>query len=447
MAGGPDETGSTDDIDAELERPYPLARNFYLRLLPALLVFLLGLIVVTGLALREATEDVYLARAVNTVRNIAADVASRAPQPWQKLMAGERIASRSLDQVSRALGKEQIEYKLVGLKVYDLTGRTLYSHNPHEIGELETGQALREVIAGGEPSAIGHTEGDGTKVYELYLPYKQGGRLVAVFELYESLSGGFSTMVRKILVPVLALLAGLLAILIALFVPVIRGAQAAITARTEAITDMRQRIERLVSRGGARAMRRAEFGEQPPHKQLEVTLFYSDARGFTAFSELSDPERAINVLNRLIGVQLDIVEQNGGDVDKIIGDAVFAVFEGDGRETRAVQAAIAIQRRLTASDLPLRVGIGVYSGSVIAGTIGTRDRLDYTVVGDSVNVAARLCSAAGENEIIADEPTVAKAGLSGFGDTERISVKGREQAINTRCWRPDGTLPKSSHVG
>ena len=103
---------------------------------------------------------------------------------------------------------------------------------------------------------------------------------------------------------------------------------------------------------------------------LEVTLFYSDVRGFTGFAEHHSSEKVIEFLNRIIGLQVEIIESHGGDVDKMIGDAVLARFHDPDRAVQAIKAAVAIQNAVKSSQLPRGVAIGLYGGPVVAGLIG-----------------------------------------------------------------------------
>jgi adenylate cyclase len=149
-----------------------------------------------------------------------------------------------------------------------------------------------------------------------------------------------------------------------------------------------------VARGGAR--RRA-------------AVLFSDIRGYTGFAEAVAPEVVVDMLNQYLDAQTAIVERHGGDVDKFIGDEVVAVFQGPDMERNAVACALEIQDALAAlleahPDWNLHVGLGIAAGEVVMGAIGARDRLDFTVLGRVVNLAARLCAAAPPDRILVAAP-------------------------------------------
>jgi class 3 adenylate cyclase len=143
----------------------------------------------------------------------------------------------------------------------------------------------------------------------------------------------------------------------------------------------------------------------------EITLFFCDIRGFTAFAEQQPAEEVVRVLNSYLHLQANLVKRCNGDVDKFIGDAVFAHFSGPDMALDAVRCGVEIQRALrqtdaTAAGLPaLAVGIGIATGEVIIGSIGGDVRLDYTAIGPAVNLASRLCGAAEAFEILLSERT------------------------------------------
>ena len=177
----------------------------------------------------------------------------------------------------------------------------------------------------------------------------------------------------------------------------------------------------------------------------EVTVMFADIRGFTTMSETMEPGRVVEILNEYFTRVTDVIFDNGGTLDKYIGDAVMAVFGAPiskGNDAAAaVNSAMQIQRLLVelnrdaaAREWPeLRVGIGINTGNAIAGNIGSPRRLDYTVVGDAVNTAQRLMTNAAGGQILISESTAKKLGKTGKTiDLERLpelKVKGRSEAV------------------
>ena len=126
-------------------------------------------------------------------------------------------------------------------------------------------------------------------------------------------------------------------------------------------------------------------------------MLFCDIRGYTAFAERHDPEAVVEVLNLYFQQQADIVAKHHGDVDKFVGDQIVAVFQDQEMERNAVRCALEIQSATDElgrqhPDWDLEVGIGISTGEVIMGAMGSKNRMDFTVVGDNVNLAARLCS-------------------------------------------------------
>ncbi len=424
-----------DNLNADLEEPYPLMRRFYFRLLPVLLLMLVLAVVLIGYVIRYNSDRIYLQRASRTAQSITQDIALKQPDIWGRVLSGERLDTSQLERLTFILADEQKEYRLVGLKVYDLDRRVLYSHIAEQIGEIENSKALANVIAMGKSSVVRHTEADGTTVFELYVPFYEKQRLAAVFELYESSDGEYISALNAMIIPVLSALLILFGFLLLLLVPVISHAQNAISKRTAAIIGMRKRLERLLSRHAVDAMRDENAADKPQGRRREMTVFYSDIRQFTAFCENQSPEEVVARLNQIMDLQVNEVERAGGDVDKFIGDALLARFEGKDRQQRAVMAAQSIQRQLDNAGLPLEIGIGIYSGPVVVGLLGTGGRSDYTIIGDSVNVAARLCTSAQPGEIVCDVATLAGFEDAGFGDVVQLQVKGRSEAVNVKVWK------------
>jgi class 3 adenylate cyclase len=164
-----------------------------------------------------------------------------------------------------------------------------------------------------------------------------------------------------------------------------------------------------------------------------VTLLFCDIRSFTAFAEHRPPEEAVAVLNRHLQRQADLIARFHGDVDKFLGDGVFAHFTGPDKSLDAIRCAVELHRGGWAADpdLPaLGVGVGIATGEVIVGSVGGANRLDYTAVGAPVNLAARLCAAAEPGETLMNEATYdAVRGLVAAEPAPPLTVKGFSEPV------------------
>jgi adenylate cyclase len=173
-------------------------------------------------------------------------------------------------------------------------------------------------------------------------------------------------------------------------------------------------------------------------EEVEATILFSDIRGFSGLAERMPPKDLATLLARHLAAMAEVVLEHGGTIDKFAGDAVMAVFgvpdPQPDHADRAMRCALAMHRRqdeLNAeADEPLDMGIGVNTGVVVAGTVGGGGRLEYTVVGDAVNIAQRLQSAAGPGEVIAAASTVAKAPGVTAEPAGAQEVKGRREPVD-----------------
>ena len=147
-------------------------------------------------------------------------------------------------------------------------------------------------------------------------------------------------------------------------------------------------------------------------ERSEVTILCSDVRGFTNLARDMEPDDVVEMLNQYFGALVPIVFAHRGTVDKYVGDSILAVFgspEPDPQQhEQAVCAGLAMQAVVVelnthrkARGLPTcEMGIGIHCGEVVHGFIGTTDRMEFTVIGDAVNRAARYCSGANAREVI-----------------------------------------------
>jgi adenylate cyclase len=174
----------------------------------------------------------------------------------------------------------------------------------------------------------------------------------------------------------------------------------------------------------------------------EVVVLFSDIRGFTPLAEQMSPDEIAALLTEYFSAMVEIVFAHGGTLDKFIGDAVMALWgapvgKPDDAQ-QATRAAIAMQHRLDELNAEwqrrgrrtIAIGIGLNAGDVFAGNIGSDRRLEYTVLGDAVNIASRLCSQAGPREILLSEALHRRlAAPPPVRELAPLPLKGKSQAV------------------
>jgi adenylate cyclase len=186
--------------------------------------------------------------------------------------------------------------------------------------------------------------------------------------------------------------------------------------RTRALQDrLTDLLRRYVSDSIAAEVLRDPFAATLGGDRRHVSTLFADVRGYTALAAQHSPEQALDLLNRYLTVASDAVESHGGTVADLLGDGVFAFFGApvlhSNDAERAVRAALELQNQVARLDIPsmpevrLQTGIGITTGLVLAGNIGSERRMHYAVVGDPVNVASRLQSVAGPGQILVDKAT------------------------------------------
>jgi len=189
---------------------------------------------------------------------------------------------------------------------------------------------------------------------------------------------------------------------------------------------------------------------RPGGDRKRVTIVFADLRNFTSIAERLDQEKVVEILNECFSRVTPVIFNHEGTLDKLLGDGLMALFGAPiprlNDAMRAIQAAIEIVKTINVlNELkqaegwpPLKVGIGINTGDVVAGYVGSADHLNYTVIGDAVNVAQRLESIAGPDEILItkavyDElvnlPVENIPGLSGFKELPVQSIKGKQEMI------------------
>ncbi|HXX32501.1 MAG TPA: adenylate/guanylate cyclase domain-containing protein [Myxococcaceae bacterium] len=222
----------------------------------------------------------------------------------------------------------------------------------------------------------------------------------------------------------------------------LENAELARKIETEAVT--RAELSRFLSPAVADLVVRGQVELLRQGREAEVSVLFADIRGFTTMAEGESPQETVSMLNAFFTAMADVVFRHEGNLDKFIGDCVMAVWGPPSPHAddpaRALRAALEMQAQVEAlnemreahGQAPIQVGIGVNTGMAVVGYMGSADRHEFTAIGDSVNIASRLCSIAKGGEVLAADTTIAKAG-KGFRAEALAAqaVKGKEKAVQT----------------
>ena len=205
------------------------------------------------------------------------------------------------------------------------------------------------------------------------------------------------------------------------------------------IGDMTRVIKRIIPYISASTLKHSER-TTPLSQAKHQAILFTDIRGFTTLCEGMSPQQVVEILNHYCDLQAGIIAQHHGEVDKFVGDAVMGVFDGPTREINACRAAMAI-RTAMAADRELQepekrnlisIGIGINTGPVVFGSVGTKDRMAFTSIGDTVNLAARL---EGANKEYASKTLISQAvhekikGAFLCREIDLLTVKGKSRPV------------------
>jgi adenylate cyclase len=176
-------------------------------------------------------------------------------------------------------------------------------------------------------------------------------------------------------------------------------------------------------------------------QRMSVTVLFTDIRGFTSYSENNEPEVVVENVNRYFEIATRHIQDQGGYIDKFIGDAVLGVFGAPvarpDHAARAVRAAVAMEREFHSragrrDPLLERVGIGINTGEAVAGDLGSEAKKEYSVIGDCVNLASRLNSLAEGGQIIISAATQEAAKhILNVKPLGPVKVKGKTEEVET----------------
>jgi adenylate cyclase len=215
----------------------------------------------------------------------------------------------------------------------------------------------------------------------------------------------------------------------------------------------RFQLAKFVSGGTMTAIQKSDHdGVKLGGERRVVAALFAYIRGYTHFAEPRAPEEVVEVLNFYFQRIADLVTEHRGDIDKFVGDQIMAIFHEPTMAADAVACGLAIQDAMVElgrehPEWGLDIGIGIDMGEVVMGAMGSKQRMDYTVLGDHVNLAARLCSHAAPRQTIISDAVgkeVATTPAFRLESLEAIRVKGKSAALAVfAVHRASAPLPKT----
>ncbi|MBW7875830.1 MAG: FIST C-terminal domain-containing protein [Candidatus Cloacimonetes bacterium] len=165
-------------------------------------------------------------------------------------------------------------------------------------------------------------------------------------------------------------------------------------------------------------------------ESVELVYLFLDIKGFTAFSENHSPHEVIRTINQIFDPVTNILMEHGADVDKFIGDCIFAVLKEPAQAMSAAQKILGLHKELEKQGLPFALRIGMNWGRSVRGSVGSKVRRDYTYIGDAVNLAQRLESACTPNHVLISENLASMVDFKGFiAVPKELKLKGKQVAV------------------
>lgn len=230
-------------------------------------------------------------------------------------------------------------------------------------------------------------------------------------------------------------------------------ANAHMALRLARAAQTRQSLERFLSPVLVEQVINNQVSLKRGGNEQEVTVMFADIRGFTSLTERSAARDVVVLLNEYFDRMVEVIFNHDGILDKFIGDAIMALWgpplSKPDDASRAFHAAITMQKELSQlnnerekrGESPIEIGIGLASGVCVAGNIGARRRMEYTVIGDAVNLSSRLSSIAAAGEVICDEATFKRVGSpTNAAELPPTEVKGKRKPVKLyRAWSNEQT--------
>lgn len=383
------------------DTPFPLKRYYLVYGGIGSVLFYLLLFTLFIHAERQALYNEYIHSVSEKARNLYLDIERDFLKP-QGIAIGqmESVETRIKDDFRKEIEElVTMDFSLTKLKLFRADAMTLYDHsNPDNEGNLYPSRDEAGFIAALHGRAQNEivVENDGRRLMEAYLPIKHQGteKVTAVLEIYEDVTR-FEQQVRKALQDALILPTLVFAVFNIVLFLIVAKADRIIAKKTNLLVAIRRNMEKYLSQSAVTAICQAvsERKELFRGERQSLVILFSDIRNFTSYSESTEPEDVVQTLNRVFQIQAEIILKHGGVIDKFVGDEIMVIFPA-GHESEAVLTAIEILQAIESRpDINITVGLGIHSGEAVVGSIGTEERRDFTAIGDTINIGARICGA------------------------------------------------------
>lgn len=434
------------EIIKNSDQPFPLKKYYFLYGGIGSVLFYILLFTLFVHAERAALYKEYTVSVSDKAKRLYLDLKRNFLKPHNLSIEDLRNITPEQRQVLRKEIKDMvnIDFSLAQIKLFTSDGITLYDHSvPENEGKPYDARHEEGFIAASRGSIASDVEvsDTGQRLMEAYLPILKtnSNKVISILEIYEDVTR-FENQVQQALQDALLLPTCVFIIFNLVLYLIIVKADRIITERTNLLITIRKNMEKYLSQSAVQELWLAvsEKRELFQGEKKSIVILFSDIRGFTSYSEKTEPEIVVKNLNKIFQLQEKIVLHHGGVIDKFVGDEMMVTFPA-GSETNGVTAAIEILQSIQDDpDVHLSIGIGLHSGEAVVGSIGTENRKDYTSIGDTINVGARICVACPADSLMISSD--AYKGLNEdlkklFHTSKDLSLKGKSELVKAHLYQ------------
>lgn len=434
------------EIIQTTDQPFPLKKYYLLYGGIGSILFYILLFALFAQAERAALYKEYTMSVSDKAKRLYLDIERNFLKPHNLSMENLRNITPEQRHVLREeIGSMvNIDFSLAQIKLFTADGITLYDHSePENEGKLYDARHEKGFIAAsqGDIASAVDTSDSGQRLMEAYLPILKidSNEVISVLEIYEDVTR-FEQQVQQALKDALLLPTCVFVIFNLVLYLIIAKADRIISERTNLLITIRKNMEKYLSQSAVQELWLAVSEKRKlfQGEKKSIVILFSDIRGFTSYSENTEPEEVVKNLNKIFQIQEEVVLRYGGVIDKFVGDEMMVAFPA-GSEIDGVTAAIEILQRMQDDpDVHLSIGIGLHSGEAVVGSMGTDNRKDYTSIGDTINVGARICAACPADSLMISSDAYMSLDENlkkQFHTSKDLSLKGKSEPVKAHLYQ------------